>query len=85
MKKLFSNRRLLIAVMAIIIVVVFAIFEWSRAIYAEIEVVALCEVSNEPCPSRLPLYELPFKHIILFSGIIFSSAFLLLNALKNKE
>lgn len=85
MKKLLSHRKLLISLIAITLVVLFAIFQWTRAMWFEKEVLALCEVSNEPCGSRMSLYILPSIKIFLFSGIIFSTAFLLLNALKNRD
>jgi hypothetical protein len=85
MKKLFSNKRFLISLTIIIVVVSFSIFQWFRAIGFDKEVVALCDVSDEPCVSRLSLYILPSIKIFLFSGIVFSSAFLLLSALKNKD
>lgn len=87
MKKLFLNKRLLIAVIAIILVVVFAACEWGRALKNEYEVVALYDVSgySEELGSRLSLYELPFKHVFLFTGIVFGSAALLLSALSSKE
>ena len=85
MKKLFSNKRLTIAIVAIVIVVVFVIFQWARALWAEKEVLALCEASHEPCGSRLSLYFLPSIQIFLFSTIVFFSAFLLLSAVKHKD
>jgi hypothetical protein len=87
MKKLLSNKRLTIAIIAILLVVVFATFQWCRTVLWHKEVLDLCNLDNScgELGNLASLYELPFKKILLFSGIVFSSAFLLLQALRNKE
>ena len=87
MKNLFLNKRLNIAVTAIILVVVFAVFQWGRTVQWHKEILLMCDLDNScgKLGSLAPLYDLPFKKILLFSGIVFSSAFLLLAALRNRE
>ena len=87
MKKLFSNKRMIIAIVAILLVVIFAVLQWYKAIYWHQAILELCNLDNscEELGSLASIYELPIKKIFLFSGIVFSSAFLLLQALRNKE
>ena len=87
MKKLFSNKRLVISVIAITLVVIFAVYQWGTAMFWHKEILELCnfEKSCDTVGDLSAMYNFPIKKIVLFSGIIFSSAFLLLSALRHKE
>lgn len=87
MKKLFSNKKMVIAIVAIALVVVFNCFVWGRALYFDKLVMELCNIDNScsELNGTLSLYELPFKASLVFSLMVFSSAFLLIGAFRKRE
>lgn len=87
MKKLFSNKKMVIAILAIALVVVFNCFIWGRALHFNKEIIALCDIDNScsELSNMSDLYELPFKASLVFSLMVFSSAFLLTGAFRKRE
>jgi len=88
LKEIFRNKRLILVVVTIIIVVAFSIYIWVDTFkyMATIDEMESLLSRDEILTVNLGApYTLAFQKIILFAGICFTSAFLLLKVMPDKK
>ena len=87
--EMFKNKRLVLVIIVIAVVVVFSVYTWTRAVYwTEIQIEMLEMYEGDESSSNLnfcAMTDWAIKKIAIFAGILFTSTFLLLKVIPNKK